>query len=144
VLAPPPAGAIRVDAKVKPQPTAATAPSRYGPNGTTLYPRTDPSSSYANGPASNAAGDAISRFIDGSADAAARRIDLGAYAEAGNAARVADLMRPYGDVTLARVRSAVGESLTVVTLRLTTGVAAGEVITLADRLGIHDAAILDR
>jgi rare lipoprotein A (peptidoglycan hydrolase) len=132
-------------------PAPPPIPSRYGPNGSNasgsgqvVYRLTQ---GYAEETRSASGQSAIDRLIAGAVAAPAgitsHRIQFGSYARPENAARVAELMRPYGDVRLTSVRGALGEKLTRVELIPSQGKIPGEVISIADQLGIHAATLID-
>ena len=117
-------------------------PSRYGPSGETLY-KTQQSQGYVASEPTAPAVDAIDNLIKINMGHAASRIDLGGYARPENAARVADLMRPYGEISTSTVVGGLGEHLVIVRLTPSVGMIPGDVITIADQLGIHSATLID-
>jgi hypothetical protein len=127
-------------ARLPAPPTPPTTPSRYGPNGSgqVIYRLTQ---GYTAETASTAGQGAIDRLIAENVDAGGPRIHLGSFKDPQNAARVAQLMQPYGEISTSAVRGGLGEKLTRVELQPAHGMVPGDVITTADRLGIHTATL---
>jgi rare lipoprotein A len=84
---------------------------------------------------------AIERLISANVGPGAARIDLGSYAKPENAARVAELMRSYGEVRSTPIVSGIGEKLTRVELIPSPGLSPGDVVSMANDMGIRSAAI---
>jgi hypothetical protein len=84
---------------------------------------------------------AIERLISANVGPGAARIDLGSYARPENAARVAELMRPYGEVRSTPIVSGIGEKLTRVGLIPSPGLIPGDVVSMANDMGIRSASI---
>lgn len=84
---------------------------------------------------------AIERLISANVGPGAARIDLGAYAKPENAARVAELMHSYGEVRTTPIVSGIGEKLTRVELIPSPGLIPGDVVSMANDMGIRSAAI---
>jgi hypothetical protein len=98
--------------------------------------------------AASPAANAIDRLIaanvgEAGVIAPGHSIRLGSYAHPENADRVADLMRPYGEIRTAELRGGLGEKLIAVELHPSAGIIPGDVISIADRLGIHAASLAD-
>lgn len=91
----------------------------------------------------SAAEGAIDRLIAANIGPMRPHIDLGSYSRPENAARVAELMHRYGDVTTTAVHGGLGEKLTQVQLTPISAMAPGDVIGIADRLGIHSATLVE-
>ncbi len=119
-----------------------TRPSRYGPPSGQIVYRFQSQGFMAEATPSAAEG-AIDRLIAANIGPMRPHIDLGSYSRPENAARVAELMHRYGDVTTTAVHGGLGEKLTQVQLTPISAMAPGDVIGIADRLGIHSATLVE-
>jgi len=135
---------------LEPSPQPAVLPSRYGPAARSAYPSLGPALAKVDSPQGFAAvpprapaASAIDRLIAAEQDPTAPRIQLGAYARPENAARIAELMRPYGTVETRSIRGGMGETLTRVELTPISGMASGDVLAIAERLGVRTASLVD-
>jgi rare lipoprotein A len=84
---------------------------------------------------------AIERLISANVGPGSARIDLGAYRRQENAARVAELMQPYGEVRMTPIVSGLGEKLIRVELVPSAGLIPGDVVSLAGDMGIQAATL---
>jgi rare lipoprotein A len=121
---------------------APVTPSRYGPAGQVVY-RVQQTQGFIAEAKPTAAASAIDHLIAVNVGPAAAHIDLGSYAHPENAARVAELMQPYGAIRTTAIRGGLGEQLTLVQLDPSSGIIPGDVIAIADRLGIHSAMLVE-
>lgn len=134
-----PLGATRQPQHAAPGAIARTPPTpvrRYEPPN-----RVAASQGYMASLSEEPANAAIERLISANVGPGAARIDLGSYAKPENAARVAELMRSYGEVRATPVLSGLGEKLTRIELIPSPGLIPGDVVSMANDMGIRSASI---
>lgn len=133
-----------VDGNRQPQQAAPGAINRSPPTPARRYEpssRVAASQGYMASLSDEPANAAIERLISANVGPGAARVDLGSYAKPENAARVAELMRSYGEVRATPVVSGLGERLTRVELLPSPGLVPGDVVSMANDMGIHSASI---